>query len=189
MRCFTWNVGANGDITMLSVLSALAVAATALAVALTSPIGMPPTARAAAPDVQLRFAETDPAPGLTRIEGSGRVLYLQPKAVLTTADIASAAVRTDPFSASPVVELALTPAGRGRLAWATTDNVGRILAVLVDEALITAPIIREPILGGRVQISGQMTLAAATDLARLLGAAVGGPGRSLADALHNRLLR
>ena len=119
--------------------------------------------------MQLRFAETEPAPGLTRIEGGGRVLYLQPQAVLSTTDIASAALGTDPFSASPVVELTLTPTGRDRLARATTDNVGRILAVLVDEALITAPIIREPILGGRVQISGLTTAAEATDLARLLG--------------------
>lgn len=172
---------------MLSIVSTLAVAATALAAALTSPIEVPQSARAAPPDVQLRFAETEPAPGLTRIEGSGRILYLQPKAVLSTPDIAAAAVRTDPLSASPVVELTLTPSGRDRLARATTDNVGRILAVLIDEALITAPVIREPILGGRVQISGLMTVAEAADLARLLGAAP--RDRTLADALQDGLLR
>jgi preprotein translocase subunit SecD len=82
--------------------------------------------------------------------------------------------------------LTLTPTGRDRLARATTDNVGRILAVLVDEALITAPVIREPILGGRVQISGQMTMAQATDLALLLRAAPASSGRSLADAVLRR---
>lgn len=169
---------------MLSILSTLAVAATALAAALTTPIKVPTTTQAAPPDVQLRFAETDPAPGLTQIEDGGRIFYLQPKAVLSTPDIASAAARADPVSASPVVELTLTPAGRDRLARATTDNVGRTLAVLVDGALITAPIIREPILGGRVQISGLMTAAEATDLARLLGAVA---DRSLADALVGRL--
>ncbi|MGK9165960.1 hypothetical protein KXR53_06665 [Inquilinus limosus] len=174
---------------MLSIVSTLAATATALATALSIPIEPPPTARTAPPDVQMRFAETEPGPGLTRIEGSGRVLYLQPNAVLSTPDIASAAVRIDPTSASPVVELTLTLAGRDHLARATTDNVGRILAVLIDEALITAPIIREPILGGRVQISGLMTAAEATDLARLLAGAVGRSDRSLADALQDRLFR
>jgi len=168
---------------VLSIFSTLALAATALAVALTSPIGVPPAASTTPPDVQLRFAETEPAPGLARIEGNGRVLYLQPKAVLSTDDIASAVARTDPLSSSPVVELTLTPSGRDRLARATTDNVGRILAVLVDEALITAPIIREPIIGGRVQISGSMTVAQATDLALLLGAGRASSVRSLANAV------
>lgn len=170
---------------MLSIVSTLAAAAAILAAALTTSIEVPTAARAAAPDVQLRFAETEPAPGLARFEGGGQVLYLQPKIVLSTLDIASATLGTDPFSASPVVELTLTPSGRDRLARATTDNVGRILAVLVDEALVTAPVIREPILGGRVQISGMMTAAEATDLARLLGATA--RDRSLADALMGRL--
>ena len=170
---------------MLSILSTLAAAITGLATALTTPIEVPSAARAAPPDVRLRFAETDPAPGLTRIEGNGQILYLQPKAVLSTPDIASAAVGTDPFSAGPVVELTLTPTGRDRLARATTDNVGRILAVLVDGALTTAPVIREPILGGRVQISGLMTATEAANLARLLDAVP--RDRSLADALMARL--
>ncbi|MGO4125445.1 hypothetical protein AB4Z01_13660 [Inquilinus sp. YAF38] len=171
---------------MLSILSTLAAAITGLAAALTTPIEGPSTARAAAPDVQLRFAESDPKHGLTRVEdATGRVLYLWPETVLSTIDIASATARTDPVSATPVVELTLTAAGRDRLARATTNNVGRILAVLVDEALITAPVIREPILGGRVQISGQMTMAQATDLALLLRAAP--RDRSLAEALMGRL--
>ncbi|MFE0752706.1 hypothetical protein ACFW16_02045 [Inquilinus sp. NPDC058860] len=174
---------------MFSIVSTLAVTAAVLAAALTMPTKPPAAARTAPPDVQLRFAETRPEPGLTRIESNGRILYLQPDAVLSTPDIVSAAARFDPISASPVVELTLTPTGRDHLARATTDNVGRILAVLIDEALITAPIIREPILGGRVQISGLMTMAEATDLARLLGVAVGGSGRSLASALQDQLFR
>jgi preprotein translocase subunit SecD len=172
---------------MLSILSTLATAITGLAAALTTPIEVPSTARAAAPVVQLRFAESDPKPGLTRFEdATGRVLYLWPETVLSNINIASATARIDPVSATPVVELALTPAGRDRLAQATTNNVGRILAVLVDEALITAPVIREPILGGRVQISGLMTTAQATDLALLLRAAPASSSRSLTEAVLSR---
>jgi len=174
---------------VLSIVSTLAAAAAVLATALAIPIEPQPAARAAPPDVQLRFAETESAPGLSQVDGGGRVLYLHPNSVLSTPDIASATARTDPVSAAPVVELTLTPAGRDRLARATTDNVGRILAVLVDEALITAPIIREPILGGRVQISGSMTAAEASDLALLLSAGRTSSGRSLADALQDKLLR
>jgi preprotein translocase subunit SecD len=172
---------------VLSIVSTLAVAATVVATAMTTPIETPPATQAAVPDVQLRFAESDPKPGLTRFEdATGRVLYLWPETVLSTIDIASAMARTDPVSATPVVELTLTAAGRNRLARATTDNVGRILAVLVDEALITAPVIREPILGGRVRISGRMTMAQANDLALLLRAAPASSGRSLADAVLRR---
>jgi preprotein translocase subunit SecD len=174
------------DLVVLSIVSALVLATAALATAFTATIELPAMALTAPPpDVQLRFAETEPAPGLTRIEDDGRVLYLQPQAVLTTPDIASAALGADPFAASPVVELTLTPTGRDRLAHATTDHVGEILAVLIDGTLVTAPIIREPILGGRVQISGLMTAAEATDLAHLLGAVA--RNRSLADALKRRL--
>ncbi|TSD88974.1 hypothetical protein FFK22_009650 [Mycobacterium sp. KBS0706] len=171
---------------MLSIVSTLAATVAVLATALTTPIERAPAVRASPPDVQLRFAETEPAPGLSQVDGGGRVLYLHPDAVLSTPDIASATARTDPVSAAPVVELTLTPAGRDRLARATTDNVGRILAVLVDEALITAPIIREPILGGRVQISGSMTVAEASNLALLLSAGRTSSGRSLADAVLGR---
>jgi len=52
----------------------------------------------------------------------------------------------------------------------TRQNVGRPFAVVLDGKVITAPVIREPILGGSGQISGQFTAQSASDLAVLLRA-------------------
>jgi SecD/SecF fusion protein len=50
----------------------------------------------------------------------------------------------------------------------TQKNVGRSLAIVLDNRVISAPVIREAILGGRGQISGRFTAAGANDLAILL---------------------
>jgi preprotein translocase subunit SecD len=50
----------------------------------------------------------------------------------------------------------------------TQQNVGRPFAILLDNKIISAPVIREPILGGTGQISGNFTVQAANDLAVLL---------------------
>jgi preprotein translocase subunit SecD len=172
---------------VLSIVSTLAVAATALAAALTTPTEVPPTARATPPDVQLRFAETEPAPGLARIEGSGRVLYLQPQAVLTTPDIASAVLGTDPLRGKPGRRTDADP-GRPQPLGPCHQRPCRRNPRRADRwDPGDSPIIREPILGGRVQISGLMTVAEATDLGRLLGAVA--RDRSPADALKGRLGR
>ncbi|MDW8444727.1 MAG: protein translocase subunit SecD [Acetobacteraceae bacterium] len=52
----------------------------------------------------------------------------------------------------------------------TRNNVGRPFAIVLDDKVITAPVIREPITGGRGQISGNFTAASANDLAVLLRA-------------------
>jgi protein-export membrane protein SecD len=52
----------------------------------------------------------------------------------------------------------------------TRENVGRPFAVVLDGKVITAPVIREPILGGSGQISGQFTAQSANNLAVLLRA-------------------
>jgi len=52
----------------------------------------------------------------------------------------------------------------------TTDNVGQVLAIVLDNEIISAPRIREPILGGSGVISGQFTVQSAQDLALLLRA-------------------
>ena len=54
------------------------------------------------------------------------------------------------------------------MARITTNNVGKRLAIILDNKIISAPQIREPILGGNGQISGNFTFQSATDLALLL---------------------
>jgi SecD/SecF fusion protein len=69
-----------------------------------------------------------------------------------------------------VVNFAFDSIGTRRFADVTRQNVGRPFAIVLDDRVITAPNIREPITGGRGQISGSFTARSANDLAVLLRA-------------------
>lgn len=70
----------------------------------------------------------------------------------------------------PVVTFRFDSVGAKRFGDATKDNVGRVFAIVLDDKVISAPVIREPILGGSGQISGSFTVQQASDLALLLRA-------------------
>jgi preprotein translocase subunit SecD len=70
----------------------------------------------------------------------------------------------------PVVSFRFDSIGARRFADATRDNVGRAFAIVLDDRVISAPVIREPILGGSGVISGSFTTQSASDLALLLRA-------------------
>jgi preprotein translocase subunit SecD len=70
----------------------------------------------------------------------------------------------------PVVSFKFDSAGARRFGDATKENVGKPFAIVLDGKVITAPVIREPILGGSGVISGSFTVQSATDLALLLRA-------------------
>ena len=67
-----------------------------------------------------------------------------------------------------IVSFTLDRVGTKRFAKATTKNVGKRLAIILDNKIISAPLVREPIVGGNGQISGDFTFQSATDLALLL---------------------
>ena len=69
-----------------------------------------------------------------------------------------------------VVNFVFDSAGSRRFAAITTEQVGHPFAIVLDGKVLTAPVIREPISGGRGQISGSFTVQSATDLAVLLRA-------------------
>jgi len=73
-------------------------------------------------------------------------------------------------SAEWVVNFEFDGAGSRRFADITRANVGRPFAIVLDDKVLTAPVIREPITGGRGQISGSFDAASANDLAVLLRA-------------------
>lgn len=60
--------------------------------------------------------------------------------------------------------------GQTRFCRITTENVGRRFAILLDDQVLTAPVIRGPICGGGGQIEGNFTAQSATDLAVMLRA-------------------
>jgi len=70
----------------------------------------------------------------------------------------------------PVVSFRFDSVGAQRFGEATRSNVGRLFAIVLDDQVISAPVIREPILGGRGIISGSFTTQTAQDLALLLRA-------------------
>ena len=67
-----------------------------------------------------------------------------------------------------VVSFTLDRVGAKRFGKATTSGIGKRLAIVLDGKIISAPVIREAIVGGGGQISGGFTFQSATDLALLL---------------------
>lgn len=82
--------------------------------------------------------------------------------------IADAKVEEDPRTAMPVIALHLTDEGREIFAAATRAHVGERLGVVVDGVVASAPLIIEPIIGGRVQISGNFTSVSAAALVKVI---------------------
>jgi preprotein translocase subunit SecD len=70
----------------------------------------------------------------------------------------------------PVVSFRLDSEGARRFGDATRENVGKELAIVLDNKVISAPVVKEPILGGNGIISGNFTVQSASDLALLLRA-------------------
>jgi preprotein translocase subunit SecD len=70
----------------------------------------------------------------------------------------------------PVVSFKFDSAGGRRFGEATRNNVGHLFAIVLDNKIISSPVIREPILGGSGVISGHFTTQSAQDLALLLRA-------------------
>ena len=65
----------------------------------------------------------------------------------------------------PDINITFNTAGARRFARTTQENVGKPFAIILDDKVLSAPNINEPILGGRAQISGNFTVQSAHDLA------------------------
>ena len=100
-----------------------------------------------------------------------KVPYAVEKRVLVSgADLTDAQPGFDPRTSEPIVSFRFNTAGARRFAEVTQNNVGKPFAIVLDNQVISAPVIREPILGGSGQISGNFTVQSANDLAILLRA-------------------
>jgi protein-export membrane protein SecD len=93
---------------------------------------------------------------------------LKAHTLLTGENLQDATPGFDQRTGEPVVNFKFDAAGAKRFGKITQENVGLPFAILLDEKVITAPVIREPILGGTGQISGNFTVQRANDLAVLL---------------------
>jgi len=71
----------------------------------------------------------------------------------------------------PVASFRFNGRGTRRFAHITSENVGKPFAIVLDDKVVSAPEIREPITGGSGQISGNLTLEEANSIAMMLRAA------------------
>jgi preprotein translocase subunit SecD len=101
----------------------------------------------------------------------GKPAYvIEKREIITGADLTDAQPGFDQRTSEPIVSFKFNINGARRFAQVTQENVGRPFAIVLDNEVISAPVIREPILGGSGQISGSFTVEQANDLAVLLRA-------------------
>ena len=108
------------------------------------------------------------------LERSGQPVIVKKQVILTGENLTDAQPGFDSQTQEAVVNLTLDAKGSRIFRDVTRENVGKRMAILLFEKgkgeVVTAPVIRSEIGGGRVQISGRMTAMEATDTALLLRA-------------------
>ncbi|MBW6511902.1 MAG: protein translocase subunit SecD [Desulfuromonadaceae bacterium] len=97
-------------------------------------------------------------------------LLVEQKTALTGDLLSDAQVRIDTRFNDPYVSIDFNPVGAKRFDQLTAASVGRRMAIVLDDTVYSAPVIRERISGGSAQISGSFTEQEATDLAIVLRA-------------------
>jgi protein-export membrane protein SecD len=112
------------------------------------------------PDSELLMSSTAP-----------KVPYVIKKQILVSGgDLTDAQPGFDQRNGQPIVSFRFNTSGSRKFAQATTENVKQPFAIVLDNEVISAPVIQEPITGGSGQISGNFTVQQANDLAILLRA-------------------
>jgi preprotein translocase subunit SecD len=123
------------------------------------------------PADQAQKGNLPPEDELLYSASSPKVPYVVKKEVLVSGgDLTDAQPGFDQRTSEPIVNFRFNSAGARKFAQATTDNVGQPFAIVLDNEVISAPVIREPITGGQGQISGNFTVQSANELAILLRA-------------------
>jgi protein-export membrane protein SecD len=93
---------------------------------------------------------------------------LKSRAIVSGENLVDAQPGFDQRTNEPIVTFRFDTTGARRFGNVTQENVGRPFAIVLDSKVISAPVIREAILGGTGQISGNFTVQEANDLAVLL---------------------
>jgi len=123
-------------------------------------------------NLTFRFISDDDAEGF----GSEKMFFednieeaiVGKRIILTGDNLIDAQPRMDNQTNQTVVTFSMDRLGTKKFAKATIEGVGKRLAIILDNKIISAPVIREPITGGNGQISGNFTFQSATDLDLLL---------------------
>ena len=98
------------------------------------------------------------------------VFYIIRKRVMVSGDELVDAATTRDQTGQWAVSFRFDSSGARKFGEVTTENVGKPFAIVLDGRVISAPVIREPIVGGTGQITGNFTVEEANDLSLLLRA-------------------
>lgn len=108
------------------------------------------------------------APGgsqILRYAEGGAPIAVKRNAIITGDMLSDARQEFDSQNGQPTVGITFNGAGGRRFATVTQQNVNKPFAIIVDNQVISAPNINEPILGGKAQIAGGFTTESANQLA------------------------
>ena len=100
---------------------------------------------------------------LPMADGSGFIAVK--RRVMVSGDQLTDAKQSFDQNGQPDIDITFNTAGARRFGRVTQENVNKPFAIILDDKVLSAPNINEPILGGRAQISGNFTVQAAHDLA------------------------
>ncbi len=112
------------------------------------------------PDTDVLYSKDDPPVPV----------LIQKRAILTGEELVDAQASFSQQSGEAVVSFRFNTSGAQKFAQLSQANVGRAFAIVLDKDVISYPVIREPILGGSGQISGNFSVQGANELALLLRA-------------------
>jgi preprotein translocase subunit SecD len=100
---------------------------------------------------------------LPMADGTGRIAVQ--RRVMVSGDQLVKATQGFDQDGRAVIDISFNTAGAKRFGRVTQENVGKPFAIILDDKVLSAPNINEPILGGRAQISGSFTVESASQLA------------------------
>ncbi|MBX3502728.1 MAG: protein translocase subunit SecD [Alphaproteobacteria bacterium] len=115
-------------------------------------------------------ADAEPGTLLLPLDGSSEKIRIRQRVMLEGDRLVDASASFDQRTGEPIVQFRFDSEGASRFGRITDGNVGKPFAIVLDGKVLSAPVIREPILGGSGQISGHFTVQGARDLAVLLRA-------------------
>jgi len=116
---------------------------------------------------EIRLAEDKPGLGLreAKVTGSQRSVYLHDEVVVTNSDIATARAFQQGGTSNYGVSVKFNASGAEKMRAATTNHIGKPMAILFDGQVIMAPVVRSPI-GASAEITGNFTRTQAESIAR-----------------------
>ena len=102
------------------------------------------------------------------VRNEQEMLLVKKAVIFTGGEIVDAQQEFDKATYTPIVDITLDSRGASAFKNATRDNIGKRIAIILFEQdkgeIITAPVIREEIGGGRIRISGSMSIAEAQNI-------------------------